>query len=32
MDPVGNGRMNIDKSIEDLKWIIKYGLEEKIVN
>lgn len=30
--PVGNGRMNIDKSIEDLKWIIKYGLEEKIVN
>jgi hypothetical protein len=21
--PVGNGRFNIDKSIEDIKWIIK---------
>ena len=24
--PVGNGRFNIDKSIEDIKWIMKNGL------
>ena len=24
--PVGNGRFNIDKSIEDIKWIIKNEL------
>lgn len=26
--PVGNGRFNIDKSIEDIKWIIKEELEK----
>jgi len=24
--PIGNGRFNIDKSIEDIKWIIDYEL------
>lgn len=28
--PVGNGRFNIDKSIEDINWIIKHELTEKI--
>ncbi len=27
--PVGNGRFNIDKSIEDIKWIIKTELEKE---
>lgn len=27
--PVGNGRFNIDKSIEDIKWIIENVLEEE---
>lgn len=26
--PVGNGRFNIDKAIEDLKWIMKHELSE----
>lgn len=26
--PVGNGRFNIDKSIEDIKWIINYELKK----
>ncbi|MDE6284119.1 MAG: hypothetical protein K2M17_00010 [Bacilli bacterium] len=26
--PIGNGRFNIDKSIEDIKWIIDHELEE----
>ena len=26
--PIGNGRFNIDKSIEDIKWIIKHELTE----
>ena len=26
--PVGNGRFNIDKSIEDIKWIMKEELEK----
>ena len=26
--PVGNGRFNIDKSIEDIKWIIENELNE----
>lgn len=25
--PVGNGRFNIDKSIEDIKWIIKNDIK-----
>ena len=29
--PVGNGRFNIDKSIEDIKWIIANELE-KVIN
>lgn len=28
--PVGNGRFNIDKSIEDIKWIIENVLEEEV--
>lgn len=28
--PVGNGIFNIDKSIEDIKWIIDHELKEKI--
>lgn len=28
--PVGNGRFNINKSIEDIKWIIKNEITEKI--
>lgn len=30
--PVGNGRFNIDKSIEDIKWIIKHELNELKTN
>lgn len=30
--PVGNGRFNIDKSIEDIKWIIKHELKELKTN
>lgn len=30
--PVGNGRFNIDKSIEDIKWIIKNELTENKVS
>lgn len=26
--PIGNGRFNIDKSIEDIKWIIEHELEK----
>lgn len=26
--PVGNGRFNIDKSIEDIKWIMNHELEQ----
>lgn len=29
--PVGNGRFNIDKSIEDIKWIIEHELNDKMV-
>lgn len=29
--PVGNGRFNIDKSIEDIKWIIKTEIEKENV-
>ncbi len=28
--PVGNGRFNIDKTIEDLKWIIENEIKEKL--
>lgn len=28
--PIGNGRFNIDKSIEDIKWIIKNEVKETI--
>ena len=30
--PVGNGRFNIDKAIEDLKWIIETEIEQKQTN
>ena len=30
--PVGNGRFNIDKSIEDIKWIIENEISKKIEN
>ena len=30
--PVGNGRFNIDKSIEDIKWIIENELKTKMIN
>lgn len=30
--PIGNGRFNIDKSIEDIKWIINKELKEKVRN
>ncbi|MCI9234331.1 MAG: hypothetical protein HFH08_07100 [Bacilli bacterium] len=30
--PIGNGRFNIDKSIEDIKWIIKHELTENSSN
>ena len=29
--PVGNGRFNIDKSIEDIKWIIENEIDNKMV-
>ena len=29
--PVGNGRFNIDKSIEDIKWIINEELEKYVI-
>lgn len=28
--PIGNGRFNIDKSIEDINWILKEELQEKV--
>lgn len=28
--PIGNGRFNIDKSIEDIKWIIENEIKEKV--
>ncbi len=28
--PIGNGRFNIDKSIEDIRWIIENKLKEKV--
>ena len=28
--PIGNGRFNIDKSIEDIKWIMEHELKEPI--
>lgn len=28
--PVGNGRFNIDKSIEDIKWIMERTIKEKV--
>ena len=28
--PIGNGRFNIDKSIEDINWIIDQELKEKM--
>lgn len=28
--PIGNGRFNIDKSIEDINWIIKQEIKEKV--
>lgn len=30
--PIGNGRFNIDKSIEDIKWIIEHEIKEMIRN
>ena len=27
--PIGNGRFNIDKSIEDIKWIIKNDIRRE---
>ncbi len=30
--PIGNGRFNINKSIEDIKWIINKELKEKVRN
>lgn len=30
--PVGNGRFNIDKSIEDISWIIDHEVKERIHN
>ena len=30
--PVGNGRFNIDKSIEDIKWIIDHELSSNLVS
>ena len=30
--PIGNGRFNIDKSIEDIKWIIRHELIENSAN
>ena len=28
--PIGNGRFNIGKSIEDIKWIIENEVKEKV--
>lgn len=28
--PIGNGRFNIDKSIEDIKWIIEHEITQKL--
>lgn len=30
--PVGNGRFNIDKSIEDIKWILEQEIKNKVAN